>query len=66
MLILMTTPDKMEEQQIDGYISPDRMWAAVPWTKGKYISIYNGEQICVHHSLETAKKFIQKETRKRK
>jgi hypothetical protein len=66
MLILMTTPDKIEEQQIDGYVSTDRMWAAVPWGKGKYISIYNGEQICVHHSLETAKKFIQKETRKRK
>lgn len=62
----MTTPDKIEEQQIDGYVSTDRMWAAVPWGKGKYISIYNGEQICVHHSLETAKKFIQKETRKRK
>ena len=62
----MTIPDKIEEDQIDGYISSDRMWAAVPWGKGKYISIYNGEQICVHHSLETAKKFIQKETRKRK
>jgi len=49
----------------DGYISGDRMWAAVPWGK-KYISIYNGEQICVHHTLETAKKFIQKETRKKK
>jgi len=62
----MTTPDKTEESGIDGYISPNRMWVAVPWGKGKYISIYNGEQICVHHSLETAKKFIQKETRKRK
>jgi hypothetical protein len=62
----MTTPGKMEETQIDGYISADRMWAAVPWCNGKYISIYNGEQVCVHHSLETAKKFIQKETRKRK
>jgi hypothetical protein len=62
----MTTPDKTEESGIDGYISPNRMWAAVPWGKGKYISIYNGDQICVHHSLETAKKFIQKEIRKRK
>ena len=55
-----------EVREIDGYVSPDRMWAAIPWTKGKYISIYNGEQICVHHSLETAKKFILKQTRKRK
>jgi len=49
----------------DGYISSDGMWAAVPWYGKKYISIYNGEQICVHHTLETAKKFIQKETRKK-
>lgn len=56
----------IEEREIDGYVSPDRMWAAIPWTKGKYISIYNGEQICVHHSIETAKKFILKQTRKRK
>jgi hypothetical protein len=55
----------MQEQELNGYVSSDRMWAAVPWGE-KYISIYNGEQICVHHSLETAKKFIQKETRKRK
>lgn len=51
---------------VNGYISSDEMWAAVPWYGNKYISIYNGEQICVHHSLETAKKFIQRETRKRK
>jgi hypothetical protein len=56
----------MEEAQIDGYVSPDRMWAAVPWYGKKYISIYNGEQICVHHSLETAKKFIQRENKKTK
>jgi hypothetical protein len=56
----------MEEIQIDGYVSSDRMWAAIPWYGKKYISIYNGEQICVHHSLETAKKFIQKQSRKRK
>ena len=55
-----------EEIEMDGYISPNGLWAAVPWAKGKYISIYNGEQICVHHSLDTAKKFIQKENRKRK
>ena len=58
--------DKMEEAQIDGYVSPDRMWAAIPWHGKKYISIYNGEQICVHHSLETAKKFIQRENKKTK
>ena len=50
----------------DGYITSDGTWAAVPWYGKKYISIYNGEQICVHHTLETAKKFIQKETRRKK
>jgi len=48
----------------DGYISADRMWAAVPYGN-RYISIYNGEQICMHNTLETAKKFIQKENRKK-
>lgn len=51
---------------MDGYISSNGLWAAVPWSKGKYISIYNGEQICVHHSLETAKKFIQKQNKTKK
>jgi hypothetical protein len=49
----------------DGYISSDRMWAAVPWYGKRYVSIYNGEQICTHNTLETAKKFIQKETRRK-
>ena len=53
------------EEQIDGYISPDRMWAAVPYGK-KYITIYNGEQICLNNTLETAKKFIQKNKNKSK
>lgn len=56
----------MNENQIDGYISPDRMWAAVPYGKSKYVTIYNGEQICTHNSLETAKKFIQKNKSKKK
>jgi hypothetical protein len=51
--------------QIDGYVSSNGMWAAVPYGK-KYISIYNGEQICLHNTLETAKKFIQKEIRRKK
>lgn len=48
----------------DGYVTPDGMWAAVPYGK-KYISIYNGEQICLHNTLETAKKFIQKNKSKK-
>jgi hypothetical protein len=48
----------------DGYVTKDGMWAAIPWGK-RYVSIYNGEQICTHNTLETAKKFIQKQLRKK-
>jgi hypothetical protein len=44
--------------QTDGYISSDGMWAAVPYGK-KYMIIYNGEQLSVHKTLETAKKTIK-------
>lgn len=53
-------------EEFDGWVSGDRMWAAIPWGDKKYISIHKGQQICVHHSLDTAKQFIQKQTRKRK
>ena len=49
----------------DSYVSPDRMWAVIPYGK-KFMSIYNGQQMNVHTSIETAKKFIQKELRKQK
>jgi hypothetical protein len=49
----------------DSYVSPDRMWAVIPYGK-KFMSIYNGQQMNVHTSIETAKKFIQKELRKPK
>ena len=49
--------------QTDYYISPNQMWAVIPWGK-KYVSVYNGEQICTHLSLETGIKFIKKEMRK--
>lgn len=51
--------------EMDGYISPNGLWAAVPYGK-RYITIHNGEQICLHNTLETAKKFIQKQNRKSK
>lgn len=56
---------EMDEDKMEGYISPNSLWAAVPYGK-RYISIYNGEQICLHNTLETAKKFIQKQNRKKK
>jgi len=54
-----------DNNEIDGYVSPNGLWAAVPCGK-KYVSIYNGQQICLHNTLETAKKFIQKNNKKRK
>lgn len=53
------------ENSIDGYISPDRMWAAVPCGK-KYMIIHNGSQISIHNTLETAKKIIQKQRKSKK
>lgn len=61
MWILMMSQDN----KMVGYVSSNGIWAAVPWGN-KYVSIYNGQQICTHHSLETAKKFIQRENKKEK
>lgn len=55
----------MDINQNKGYISSNELWSAVPYGN-KYMSIYNGQQICVHNTLEIAKKFIQRENRKRK
>ena len=55
----------MEEKLPEGYITPDRTWAAVPYGN-KFMTIHNGQQICVHHTLETAKKFIQKNKKRKK
>lgn len=50
----------------DGWVSADETWAAIHWVNGKYISIHNGRQVSSHNSLETAKKFIQKQSKKTK
>jgi len=55
----------MDKTEIDGYITPDRLWAAIPFGK-KYMIIHNGSQISVHNTLETAKKIIQKQIKKTK
>lgn len=55
----------MEKNEIDGYITPDRLWAAIPFGK-KYMIIHNGKQISVCNKLESAKKFIQKNSKKTK
>jgi hypothetical protein len=54
-----------DNNQIDGYVSANGLWAAVPCGK-KYMIIHNGSQISVHNTLETAKKIIQKQIKNKK
>jgi hypothetical protein len=45
---------------MEGYVSKDRMWAAIPFGK-KFMIIHNGEQIHVAGTLVTAKSYINKQ-----
>jgi hypothetical protein len=53
----------MENEQL-GWVSKNMEWAIIPYGK-KFMSIYKGQQISVHNSIDTAKKFIQKESKKK-
>ena len=53
----------MEEEQ-KGWISKNMEWAVIPYGK-KFMSIYKGQQVSVHSNVEIAKKFIQREIKKR-
>jgi hypothetical protein len=55
-----------ENQDQLGYVTSDGMWAAVPYGDKKFIIIHNGEQVHTALSLETAKSFIYKQTRKKR
>ena len=46
----------------NGYVTKDRMWAAVPFGKKKFIIIHNGQQVHVTNNLITAKSYITKQT----
>jgi hypothetical protein len=50
------------EQQL-GWVSKNMEWAVLPYGK-KFMTIYKGQQISVHNTVDTAKKFIQKESKK--
>lgn len=52
----------MNEEQ--SWVSTDREWALIPFGK-KFMSIYHGQQISVHLNIDTGKKFIQKEMKKK-
>jgi hypothetical protein len=53
----------MEQDEL-GWVSKTREWAIVPFGK-KFMSIYNGQQISVHNSMDTAKRFVQKEMKRK-
>ena len=53
----------MDQDEL-GWVSKNMEWAIIPFGK-KFMSIYCGQQISVHNSMDTAKKFVQKEMRKK-
>jgi hypothetical protein len=52
------------ETEATHWVSKDREWAILPYGK-KFMSIYCGQQISVHNSMDTAKKFVQRESKKK-
>ena len=49
-------------ENLNGYVTKDRMWAAVPFGKSKFIIIHNGQKVHVTNNLITAKSYITKQT----
>lgn len=47
-----------------GWISKNMEWAVIPYGN-KFMSIYKGQQISVHTTVEIAKRFIQREMKKK-
>jgi hypothetical protein len=45
---------------MEGYVTKDGMWAAIPFGK-KFMIIHNGEQVHVAGTLATAKSYINKQ-----
>lgn len=53
----------MEQEELE-WVSKDMEWAILPWGK-KFMTINKGQQISVHLSMDTAKKFVQKQIKKK-
>jgi hypothetical protein len=53
-----------EQSDLYGWISKNREWAIIPYGR-KFMSIYNGQQISVHNSMDIAKRFVQREIKKK-
>ncbi len=60
---LLNTELTMEQDEL-GWVSKNMEWAIIPYGK-KFMTIYCGQQISVHNTMDTAKKFIQKEMKRK-
>ena len=63
-----TEPEPQIEQDPEetGYVTTCGTFAAVPYVKGQYVVIHNGQQIRTCRNITTAKNFINQEKRKLK
>lgn len=59
-------PKPLEENDEQGYVTTCGTFAAVPYVKGQYVIIHNGQQIRTCRNITTAKNFINQEKRKLK
>lgn len=48
-----------------GYVTKDGMWAAIPFGN-RFILVYNGKQVKVSNTLESAKKYINSQIKANK
>jgi hypothetical protein len=54
------------QTEYQSYVTKCGMYAAIPYVKGQFIVIHNGQQIRCCRNLTTAKQFINKEKNKLK
>jgi hypothetical protein len=52
------------ENESSWWVSENREWAIIPYCN-KFMTIHCGQQISVHNTMDTAKKFIKKEIKKK-
>lgn len=52
-----------ESTSLEYYCTKDETWCAVPYGEKQYIIIHNGSQVRLCRSLDTAKKYINKNSK---
>lgn len=48
-----------ETPDLDGFCTDNYEWCAIPYAKGQYIIIHQGQQVRLCRTFQTAQKFIQ-------